>query len=147
MSMRIYTIFAALTCRNLISLPILCACIITANTDIPCGGKLLLVHSSVQWPSDITRSWPGGIIWRQLGSIPINTKQITKKMMRKTREISFLFLLRNYIYTPFGSGQYKITWICISWLPRQRFDYFCSDVVLFIVHSVNFNSNLIWNAL
>lgn len=59
------------TCRNFTSFPILWVCIITANIDIPCGGKLFFVQSSVQWPSDITFCWSGGIIWRQLGSIPV----------------------------------------------------------------------------
>lgn len=58
------------TCRNFTSFPILWVCIITANIDIPCGGKLFFVQSSVQWPSDITFCCSGGIIWRQLGSIP-----------------------------------------------------------------------------
>lgn len=68
-----------LTCRSLTSFPILWVCIITANIDIPCGGKLLFVQSSIQCPSDITLSCNGGIMCRQLGSIPAEKREEAKK--------------------------------------------------------------------
>lgn len=46
---------------------------------MPWGGKPARVHSAMQWPSDITFSWPGGMMWRQFGSMPMRMYVDKKK--------------------------------------------------------------------
>lgn len=89
-----------LTCRSLTSLAILFVCIRTANIDIPCGGKLRFVHSSMQWPSDITLFCSGGMMCLQLGSMPAHF-------------ISFhlYFILFIWSCTPLDWNEMELIWL------------------------------------